>query len=209
MVRFLICGFIIFLRNYISYVVIFQVRLYRFSLSNIQTYDNNTNINNPPNIHLPYPSSNEHYKLFNGYNSDYVTPGQFVPEKYSNFDTNRCNRALSNERHRQYSSATSPNRDRYSFPYEITSTTDIDPSKRQSYPKPFRSSSSAGAILGHLNNTTELSPSIEYSRKQFQPLRKGQYYEQGVEVYNSMPTMNSNNNATVERRNRVQGIVVG
>ena len=132
-----------------------------------------------------------------------------MPEKYSNFDTNRYNRTLSNGIHRQYNNITSPNRDRYSFPYEITSTTDINSSKRQSYPKPFRSSSSAGAILGHLNNTKELSPSIDYSRKQIQSLRKEQYYDQGIEGYNSKNNNNSNNNTAIERRNRVQGIVVG
>ena len=187
-------------------MLIFQVRLYRFSLSNIQTYDNTNNL---PKIHFPYPSSNEYYNVFQGHTTDYMSSNIANKDKYSNYDMDRCNRILNDDRHRYYSNTTSPNRDRYSFPYQTPNIREIDPSKRQSHPKPFRSSSSAGALLGQLNETKELSPSTEYSRKPVHNLGKGQYYKQGVNGYTSMPSMNNNNNNINERRNKAQALVVG
>ena len=192
-------------------MLMFQIHLYRFSITNNQNYDNTINLNNPSNTRMPHQTSNhEYYNFSNGYGSGYET-GIDLPDRYSTNDLVR-RRTVHADSNRYYCDNTSSiNTDRYSCSYpNANGRANIDPSKRKSYPKPFRMSSSAGALLGHLSNGKQLSPSTENSRKPIHNFGKGQYYTRGIPGCRSDPTMNNNNNNphVAEKRNKAHKLVV-
>ena len=198
-------------------MLIFQVRLYRLSLSNIQIYDT-TNLNNPPNMHFSYPSpSYNKYPnniYINGYTcSDYALPGKNVPDKYPNYDMhNRYNWLKNDERQMYNSNPNSPNTDMYSFSHKISKTREIITWQKQSYPRPFRTSTSAGALIDSFKSSKDMSPSKEYSRKPIHhSIGNDQKCSQDVNGYTSLPIITTSNigNDRMARRNKAQSLVVG
>ena len=148
----------------------FQVHLYRFSLTNHQFFDT-TNMKSPSTIPFTFPSpspSNNKY-LNNGFNryicSDYILSDYNATENYSPYISNNIyNYAGKNERNMYHSNTNSPSSDKYSFPYNNLKCREVIHSPRQSYPKPFRTSSSAGALISSYKSSSVMSPSSDYCR---------------------------------------------
>ena len=207
----LVCIFISLSMNF-HLILIFQVRLYRFSLTNNQTYDS-TNINSPSNSLFSYPFTynNEYYNNeYNGYSSsDYSLSGNNYVENCSTYDiSHRCNWNRKGERQMYHSNTNSPNTEMYPFPYNNKRIRELITPERQSYPRPFRTSTSAGALIqGSYNSSNVLSPSSDYSLKSVHHIiGKKQNCSKDVNGYQSLPTITTSNG--VERRNKTQSLVV-
>ena len=189
----------------------FQVQLYRYSFSNTQAYDN-TNIKVASNMYNPRSYSNYVHGVSNLRSSDYTAID--AQDQSSNYDRDICSRQFNGEMGRYSYDTTSPNLDYHLlFSYRKSKTRRNESSTRNSYPRPFRASSSVGALLNHSDKTVldhegskPLSSSLEYSRKLTHSLGGGQHYPQGISGYKSLPSISNN---VVERRSRAQTLVVG
>ena len=193
----------------------FQVHLYRFSLTNHQFFDT-TNMKSPSTIPFTFPSPSNNEYLNNGFNryicSDYILSDYNATENYSPYISNNIyNYAGKNERNLYHSNSNSPSSDKYSFPYNNLKSREVIHSPRQSYPKPFRTSSSAGALISSYKSSSVMSPSSDYSRTSVQHIiGKEQTNSRDVNNYKSMPTITTANNSNgMERRNKAQSLVVG
>ena len=95
------------------------------------------------------------------------------------------------------------------FPYNNKRIRELITPERQSYPRPFRTSTSAGALIqGSYNSSNVVSPSSDYSLKSVHHIiGKKQNCSKDVNGYQSLPTITTSNG--MERRNKTQSLVVG
>ena len=210
--------------------MIFQVRLYRFSLSNNQAYNNNTNINNVPNHRLQHEFSNSQCNGLPPYSNQFNTFGisqrgslqesgwndsqrsLIQGDGYQNYGHNYDDSRISIDTQRRYwSNTNSPVTPTNPFPSRAFRIAENAPRSTKSFPKPFRTSSSAGALLGiTLNEKTKSSPSTEYTSKPNHIVWKEHDPAHHIKGYRSMPTMNNTPSANVtDRKNKAKALVVG
>ena len=210
--------------------MIFQVRLYRFSLSNNQAYNNNTNINIVPNQRLqldystsqcnglpPYPTQ---FNTFDISQRGSIQESGWIDSQrsliqgdgYQNYGPSYDdNRILIDTQRRYWSNTNSPVTPTNPFPSRAFRIAANAPRSRKSFPKPFRTSSSAGALLGiTLKDKTKSSPSTEYTSKPNHIVWKEHDTARDIKGYRSMPTMNNTPSANVtDRKNKAKALVVG
>lgn len=208
----------------------FQVRLYRFSLSNNQAYNNNTNINIVPNQRLqldystsqcnglpPYPTQ---FNTFDISQRGSIQESGWIDSQrsliqgdgYQNYGPSYDDSRISIDTQRRYwSNTNSPVTPTNPFPSRAFRIAENAPRSRKSFPKPFRTSSSAGALLGiTLNDKTKSSPSTEYTSKPNHIVWKEHDTARDIKGYRSMPTMNNTPSANVtDRKNKAKALVVG
>ena len=120
-------------------------------------------------------------------------------------------RILFDTQRRYWSNTNSPVTPTNPFPSRAFRITENTPRSTKSFPKPFRTSSSAGALLGiTLNEKNKSSPSSEYPSKPNHIVWKGPNSARDIKGYRSMPAMNNTptTNAT-DRKNKAKALVVG
>ena len=210
--------------------MLFQVRLYRFSLSNNQAYNNNTNINIVPNQRLqldystsqcnglpPYPTQLNTFDISQRgsiQESGWIDSQRSLiqGDGYQNYGPSYDDNRISIDTQRRYwSNTNSPVTPTNPFPIRAFRIAENAPRSRKSFPRTFRTSSSAGALLGiTLNDKTKSSPSTEYASKPNHIVWKEHDSARDIKGYRSMPTMNNTPSANVtDRKNKAKALVVG